>query len=570
MSFIHLYNKMAGLAFSPLTPVLVLLLGALLIFALGSILPSLGRDALAVLIIGAAGASLFALKGMATGGAIISSWPSPPSLGGGWVYRIDALAWLFVLAMSFVNLAIILASPNSSALAPARWAYFRSAQLILLAAGLSFAFSANLITLCLSWGFLDLALFLLIAAGSREPFTAEAAGRALVVNYLAGLTLLGGALLLREDGRISLSSGFSSASALWLPLSAALVRAGLYPAHLWLPVRGLVDSEARSLLYTVPSSTGLYLLVRLAALSSEGLPQVGALLALGGAALIIGAVLAWGERDGWRALYFVALNRIGYIVASTALAGTQAVTVVVGSVINLFVSLVLLFLGRSQWEEVGSRWLTLWLKALPGIAIASLIGFPLTLGFSGRWSFYRALLPELNMPLLITSVLADAVLCAALLRIWPNLGADARPMRWDVVIPYLAGMTPLALSLLILGVHPPLLVSLVAPLNGGPTFAPLLDLLSSVDVPLLAAVLLPPLGGYLLHRWQPTALDEFGWLWKGMGNVLCLGWLYRLIGRIGLGIGVVMRGVVAMIEGEHYLSWTILLAIVALFLLLGG
>ncbi len=510
---------------SPLTPILILLLGAVIISILSRVLPPVGSEVLAFLTLVIAAAALLLLRGA-------EAALSPAAGSFGLAYRVDTPAWLLALLFPLLGIAW-LGRLESNAL-------HRAAQLGLLAAGLSFVFSADLLTLYLSWGLLDLTLFFLLitAEGDRSL-----AGRVLAVNYLAGLALLGAAVFAGHD--LSWPFKFLSGTALVLALA---VRAGLYPLHLGLPLRQRSG-------YVIPATAGLYLL------AGSQRPWSGLMTTTGEIAFVVGAVLAWGGRDMRRALPFVALGRIGFIVA---LAGRQPQlppTAVLWGIINFALCLALLDLTTDEQWTTGP-----WAKVLPGLAVASLIGLPLTAGFVERWFFYGG-------NLLLVHLGAEIVFCAALLKAWLHPPEEA-PLLEGIgpQIAHLAGAGLLALPLLILGLHPPLLLLMAAWPGGDSSLLSLLALWPSTGLALWMALLLPPLGGYLLYRFRPGPLvfRHPGMFWQAVERVLCLEWLYGLLGQVILGLGRAVRAVVWLIEGEHYLGWTILLAIVALLLLWSG
>jgi formate hydrogenlyase subunit 3/multisubunit Na+/H+ antiporter MnhD subunit len=525
---------------SPLTPIFVLLLGAFIISILSRVLPPVGGEVLAFLTLIMAAAALLLLRG--TESAI-----SPPAGSFGLTYRADAPAWLFALVFSLFGIAWLGRLESNS--------LHRAAQLGLLAAGLSFVFSADLLTLYLSWGLLDLTLFFLIITGEGEEGH-SIASRVLVVNYLAGLALLGAAVFASEN--LAWPLKFRSGTVLMLAL---VVRAGLYPLHLGLPLRQRSG-------YVISATAGLYLLAR-----SEW-PWSGPMTTVGEIAFVVGAVLAWGGRDIRRALPFVALGRIGFLFA---LAGRQHQISQMGQMGQMGVEIAALW-GTLNFAlclalldlTADEQWTTgFWARVLPGLAVVSLIGLPLTAGFVERWFFYGG-------NLLLVNLLAEVVFCAALLQAWLRPSEEAPLLEGIAQITHLAGASLLILPLLILGLHPPLLLLImgwpVGDSSPGSMLVSLPELWSSTGLALWAALLLPPLGGYLLHRFRPGPIvfRDPGMFWKAMERVFCLEWLYRLLGQIILGLGRVVRAVVWLIEGEHYLGWTILLTIVALFFLLSG
>ena len=275
---------------TPLAPVLISVLGAAITRIVTRFRPSRERDALALLMAGGTFVSTLLLARYPASRAVISPWQPLTLFGSQLVYTTEGLAAPFALLTSLVGLAVVLslskwrreADDNSeSPLYPAIF--------VVSAAGLSFIYSANLITLCLSWAFLDLSLLFLVVGRGRNEAASDARGRALMVSSLTGLSLVVVALLL--DGY-----GLSPALAPSLLLVAALLRVSFYPMHFWMLTDAEVEPSANILLQTVSIVTGLSLLARL-----QGLPYQSQLVTISSLASLATALSAWAEQDRRRA-----------------------------------------------------------------------------------------------------------------------------------------------------------------------------------------------------------------------------------------------------------------------------
>jgi len=443
--------------------------------------------------------------------------------------------------------------------------------LALLAAGLSFVFSANLVTLCLSWVVFDLAFLWALTASDHGGSGTKIVPRVLNLSCLACLSLLAAALLL-GDSSLSLRSSSISTPVFGLVLLAALVRVGLYPLHLWMPIGVEAGLAARSLLHLVPASAGLYLLARLSAWANGGLlwrlPLQGwgglrggdgqALAIAGSLAFFIGALLAWAETDLSKILSFMMISQVGYVITSLAVA--KPPTMVILPSLNLVFCLGLLFLSLDRYE-LGS----LWPRAATGLAMASLAGVPLTLGFAGRWHLYHFLLTGGHLAFLALSLLAETFLFAALLRLWAVVSIRVFPPEFAYQRSSVVGAALLAAPVLILGLHPPVL----RPLMEAVPFPTLVGLLRSTAIVQWAAFILPLLGGYLLHRHRQRVFDPMEPLWLKLTMILRLEWLYSLLGQIVDGAASVLRMVGRVSEGRGYLGWIAVVGLLA-FLLLRG
>jgi NADH:ubiquinone oxidoreductase subunit 5 (subunit L)/multisubunit Na+/H+ antiporter MnhA subunit len=547
---------MMGSGLTPLAPVLVLMLGAAITKIAARFIPSRERSALALLMGGGAFVSILLLAYQPASHVVISPWHSPTLFESQLAYSTEGLAAPFALLVSLVCLAVAISlskwrretdDNGENSLYPAVF--------VVSAAGLSFIYSANLITLCLSWAFLDLSLLFLIVGQGHNQAVSNAGGRALMTSSLTGLSLVIAALLL--DGY-----GLSPALIPSLILVAALVRASFYPLHFWMLTNAEMEPSTNTFLRAISIAAGISLLAKLQEFSPQKLPYQSQLVTISSLALLATALSAWAEQDRRRTISCIAINQVVLAVLSAAVVGSQAKSSLLWSAINLVLCLSLLNLRPPEPGRVGRY--GLWLRVPTGLAIASLMGLPFTMGFVGRAALYRSLF-ALGQPYLWgLSMVADAVLFAALFRIGAELLQFSTPNSpFSLWMPHLAGAIILAVPLVLLGIHPPLTRFLAADVDL-PAAA---ELIGRADIALWAVLLLPLVGGYLLHRGQKATLERSDAFWKGLGALLSLDWLHRWLSKVGWGIGAVLRGLGLVTEGEGYLGWTLLLAFIAFLLL---
>jgi len=626
----------------------------------------------------------------------ISHWRPLAQFGGELAYHIDDLALTFVLLATFASVAAMLTSLDF--LIHEGSAYFYMAILTLLAAGLSSFLSANLLTLYVSWGFLDLSILFLIGFHGGKEKTAQDLTKTLAASHLSGLALMTAAL------RLGQSMGQSVTFPLLL---AALLRLGLYPLHLWLPINMERPSPAVALLRIIPTSAGMCLLMRLSALSPQSLPQRDALLLVGSLALVASALLLWqGEKSrGWPS--YLLVNQVAYAVLAMALdASPRGIMAALLQTVNLVLAWSILFLRRRSGNETSPRLLLdycilprtkplsvcyrsicsphlrirsyfsergfvrhklshifrgevslSWVgeRVILSMAVASLLGLPLTPGFPARWLLYGLAFEGGHRLLIVAGVAANLITAAPLL---DTLFGDALPRlkgitlekgrddetsrlkRYSIragrevssesassqeegkrdnktsprllseyrilprtkplsvcyrsirsphlrILSYfsergfvryifshifrgevssevgLLGLGLLAAPLLLFGLIPSALPIKVL---GGGVWLPSVD--EDVAAWSLALLLLPPLGGYLLHR-RGRVLDHIGLILRKLCAVISLEWLYRSLWWLSLKAGNVLQGAMGAIEGERCLGWLLLSAFVIALLLLG-
>jgi multicomponent Na+:H+ antiporter subunit A len=343
---------------------------------------------------------------------------------------------------------------------------------------------------------------------------------------------------------------------------------------------------------------GIYLLARLETLGEMPLPPANLWNLLGGLGLLASALLPWvSEETGivrpglsrW-----TALQSVNLLVLLAGISDPSAAVATLLLAINLPLSVGLLALsegelpGRPPQPDLRARWAWLVMRWL---AVGSLLGVPPTLGFAGRWAAYRALVETGAGLGLAVATLASVPLAAALFDITRAearvlLRAEGTRESQDVTADNSGGVTArwawlvgpalLAVPLLVLGLYPPLVHTLTRTAASDPAGLSLVDVLrapsAGATVGIVVALLLPLAAGYMLSRSGRMQQLEAGRLGQGvywLADRLTLDWAYGLARRTGRPAGAALAVLVAPFRGERYMSWTLLLAVVLLLLLLG-
>jgi hypothetical protein len=554
---------------TPLAPAGLLLLGAVLILTLGPVLGPRRRHLLMVGMSALAVLSLFFVSHgdvlarvpapqVRAGQADLSSrypadgesvrvlveWLDEPAL----VLRLlpfEPFPWVLMLSLLAISLAgrdtVERTSPLSQAVLLA---------LTAVASGVMLA--GNYRSLAFALLIFDgmAALFIL---AHRQPTGSRAVGR-LLLGVLSSATVVALAQGMDQPtaGPVELGGLFSLT--IWL-------RLGLYP---------LIESEALGdalpplrLGWTVVNmGVGLYLI-------STGMAPWVVWLA-GATTVLHGALACLGPgRDG---LAHVGHTLAGGILTMVAVVGNGPA--VVAASMSTLAALVALELTPAQLDRAdrapsegwaasprdrvpsegwaASPWdwshpRRLWGYLPPLLATVSLVGVPFTLGWEGRGDLYRATWEAGALGAVALAVVAEGAALSVLYRYWQQLLRDTPADQADVW--RLLGATLATLPFLIPVVGPRLLSSLrpPAPISGDFTGA-VLGLVGS----LLWALFL----GYGRSR----LLDAMPLSPDTLMGVLRLGWLLRGLGRTLDTMGRGLLRIRAVVEGEHYLAWAILLA----------
>ena len=233
-------------------------------------------------------------------------------------------------------------------------------------------------------------------------------------------------------------------------MAGILVKAAIFPVHVWLPAAyAFAPSAVSSLLAAIATKASLYVMARIVFDMFVGVPEMTGfamqfvLVPLALAGIFIGTILAIYENDIKKLLAFSSVAQIGYIglafgVSTTA--GIAAGFIHIGNHAlikgGLFVAVgaYAVTLGRrinlGQMTGLGRRMpITTTAFLICGL---SLIGLPLTAGFISKLYLVRALL-EADMLVVVGLVLATSAMSVAYLwkivEILWKPGGDPAPVR---------------------------------------------------------------------------------------------------------------------------------------------
>ncbi len=424
----------ALLAQLPLLLVVVPLIGAALCLLL--------RDARAVrattLVIGAGAlAASLVLFARTAGGDVldyaVGGWPPPWGIA----YRVAQINALMALLLGVVFVTGVLYAGRSLARElPRRRLYPVYAALLICQSGFfGVALSDDLFNIFVFLEMASIAGYALVAA-ARTPRALTAAYRYLLMGTVgAALFLLGIGYLYLLTGTLNLSD----VAARMPPTSPAVVaaasfigaglllKAALFPLHPWLPN---AYTHAPSAIVAVLSGSStkiaLFLLARVLFqifdADARAPPLTDALLVLAPAAIVVGSVTAFRQRQVKRMMAYSSVAQVGYIALGLGLATHAGVAAGLVHVFNhavikasLFMALgcVVWRLGAADLSDLAglSRRMP-WSAAAIVVGAISLVGIPLTSGFISKWYLVIAVL-ETQAWLLAFVVLAGSLLSLA-------------------------------------------------------------------------------------------------------------------------------------------------------------
>jgi hypothetical protein len=225
---------------------------------------------------------------------------------------------------------------------------------------------------------------------------------------------------------------------------------------------------------------------------------------------------------------------------------------------------------RLKWGSI-SRLGRLVEPLLPMIALASLVGLPLTVGAHGRWPLYAAWLKK-GDPTLLLTLAADTFVAAALWMVlhatWKQMHQQPpRQARW-VRPSALWAVLVLILMVLLFGFAPSLLNADQSDLRSLGLKAADISGVSAWGLGLL--YVLPWLVGAWLARVTRMRADdvrnpEVRALVR-VGEVLHLGWFYRLAGWLGRGLEGAIYWLGQVGEGDGWWGWALIVLAVGAIL----
>lgn len=486
-------------------------------------------------------------------------------VGDGWNWYISGL----ILLLGGVGILLEMNSPPPAESGSGRRAPSSLAiHLSVLAAGLLFVGSGNVLTAMLTWVLLD--LFTLV----RSTVASEGAGRSGLrldspQQQAKGLSLLGALLLLigllpagATGPSQPLDGGVLPPETTGLMLLAALIRAGIYPFHIWLlPANPRQVNVAERLLdHMVPVLCGLWLLGWTVQLGAEYIllqPDILLVLLL---ALLGSAVAGWTAGDQPNHTSFVLITSAGLAALSGALAFQQGPAGLIWPTTALALGGALWLVGDQVWQAWG------W-QVPVSIGALALAGVPFTPGFLTQPSLARLLLSGAVFVLLFgLFVVAQSVQMASMLRSWSGPQRSPRTnIPPGAMARLLIAVIALGLPLAIVGFFPAATAELASLPNAVP---PLLGDPPSVvaEWPVWVTVATPLLLGIVLVSVRPALWKRLGPWPERVSRLTQLKWLFDFtwwgVNRVSGAWGNVLR----VVEGAGYVGWVMVVFIMGYLL----
>ncbi len=360
---------------------------------------------------------------------------------GGWVapygieLRFDAFAALivgftlvFLLSLVFARHAI-----------PARRAGLFHALMLINLGGLNgFMITGDLFNLFVFAEVFSVSAYALVAVGGRKGASLAALKYLLIGAVSSMLVLLGVGILFAQTGSVNMAdvadrlgeaeSAMPAVLAMILLVIGFMVKAALFPLHVWLPdAHSSAPGPVSAVLSGIVVKAGIIGLVRTVQifgesdlLSLDNLQTM--LIVLGAIGALFGAAAALVQSDLKRMLAFSTVANIGYIGMGLGLGSVTAMAGASAHMLNHAVVKSALFLGAAALIHVtglrriddlrglGERMPLTSLSI--GVSMLALAGVPPTAGFVGKWQIALGAL-EAGLPGLLVVIIAGGLLVLA-------------------------------------------------------------------------------------------------------------------------------------------------------------
>ncbi len=346
--------------------------------------------------------------------------------GGPWIFAVDRLSAVFLLAISLIGAAATaFGTPSMAMERRQRQVWFAHSALALLIAALALVVMAQSVVpfLC-AWEIMAIGSYLLIVTHDEDPVVRRA-GLIYIVATHTGTLALFAMFAAWSVHAADWSFAALAVAAPRLPnqgttiLALALIgfglKAGLVPFHFWLPpAHAAAPAHVSALLSGVVIKIGIYGMFRVLSLLG-GPPALWwgwTVLALGAVSGVLGVLWALAQHDIKRLLAYHSVENIGIILMGLGLGalgmhyGNQALALIgyTGALLHtvnhaLFKSL--LFLGAGVVNHAtGTRNLDAlgglarrlpftWLAFLLGAT--AIVGLPPLNGFVSEWLVFQGL-----------------------------------------------------------------------------------------------------------------------------------------------------------------------------------
>lgn len=345
---------------------------------------------------------------------------------GGWFrsigieYQLTKLNAFFVVLVSFVSLFSVITMRDLVAheVQEGKSSLFFTILLISLTGLFGLCLSNDIFNIYVMLEVNTIASYALVAA-ARKPSSSEAAFDYLIFSTIGStMILLGIGFIYAMTGSLNLSDisdsmprlldSSSIRAGIGLMLLGILMKAALFPLSKWLiDIYQNAPSGISAILSAASNKVAIYLLFRfffeIFKINTYPFEYLNILLlSLAVIAIFVCAILAYRQDNIKRFLGYSSLSQIGFVIFALALASKVSISGLLiycvshaleKTVLFLAVGLLIIDLRNEDINSfAGLRKRSPWLCVVIVINLLSNVGFPMTLGFVGKWQLFKAAL----------------------------------------------------------------------------------------------------------------------------------------------------------------------------------
>jgi len=294
--------------------------------------------------------------------------------------------------------------------------------------------AADLLLVFLGLEVMSVAAYVLAAYDRRSPYSAEAGLKYFLIGaFASGFLLYGIALVYGSAGTTNLAMAGAQFLGASLPVMAAiglvllligfLFKVSAVPFHMWAPdVYDGAPTPVTGLMATGVKAAGFVALTRILLVSfpaNKALwqPAIGILALL---TMVVGNLVALSQRTLKRMLAYSSVAHAGYLLAAvwpgTRIGAAAVLVYILAYGLTSLAAFGLLgALGRGGERDLTAEDLAglarsrPWVAAAFAVCMLSLLGFPGTFGFIGKWMILSSLVTSGQWVIPVVLVLASAV-----------------------------------------------------------------------------------------------------------------------------------------------------------------
>ncbi len=413
---------------------------------------------------------------------------------------VDAFALLYTLALLIAGIVVTMFSMNYLARHPGMPEEFYLLLLLALLGATALAYSSHFASFFLALELLSVSLYALLSYVRSNPLNIEAGIKYLLLSSVASAFLLFGMALVYADlGTMSFAglaaragggslSGSLTLVGLGLIIAGISFKLALAPFSLWIPdVYQGSPTPATAFLASVAKGAVVAVLLRL--FLPLHIQRSAPLLVLFGvlaiASMFVGNLLALRQHHIKRLLAYSSISNMGYLLTAFLASGAWAATAVTFFLFAYIISILAAFgvvtvlSGAGQDADAiedyrGLAWRRPWLAAIFSLALLSLVGLPLTVGFIGKFLLLLAGVQSRLWLLVVLLVINSAIGLFYYLRVIVAMYQRPEEHPDQAAAPALSAMDAVALAaltlvLLGLGLYPGPLIHLIQAVAAGLT-----------------------------------------------------------------------------------------------------